>query len=229
MNTRHKDTRETMDTAATIPQVQSYRMPAPGTWAANRTDWRPQPKRCALLVHDMQHYFLKCYRAEASPLTELLANTLLLRQRCHALDIPVFYSQADAQTPAQRGLVSAFWGPGMQAAPSATGIVDALRRTPKDMVIRKHRYSAFHRTDLLEKLRNRGRDQLLICGVYAHLGCMATALDAFMNDVQPFMVSDALADFSQADHLMALSYVAQGCGSVLSNAEVLLALDAFAP
>ncbi len=35
---------------------------------------------------------------------------------------------------------------------------------------------------------------------------MTTATDAFMRDIKPFMVADALADFSRDEHLMSLKY-----------------------
>jgi len=208
-----------------IPTIEGYAMPKPGTWPPNRTAWTPDPRRCGLLIHDMQHYYLGFFPSGGSPVKEMLANIAELRSRCRALRIPVLYSQAGAQTPAERGLVGDFWGKGMGDGASMTGIVDALAPGDSDIVVRKHRYSAFHRTTLLEEMRNRGRDQLLICGVYAHLGCLVTALDAFMHNIQAFMVSDALADLSEEDHLMALSYAARCCGSVVSSQEVMAALE----
>ena len=40
------------------------------------------------------------------------------------------------------------------------------------------RYSAFVDSELSGQLQRLGRDQLWICGVYAHIGCMVTAYDA---------------------------------------------------
>ena len=208
-----------------IPIIERYTMPKPGAWPPNRTAWTLDPSRCGLLIHDMQHYFLGFFPAGVSPVKELLANIAGLKSRCRALGIPVFYSQASAQTPAERGLVADFWGKGMGDGASMTGIVDALAPDEVDIVIRKHRYSAFHRTELLEQMRSRGRDQLLVCGVYAHLGCLVTALDAFMHNIQAFMVSDALADLSEEEHLMALSYAARRCASVVSSQEARAALE----
>lgn len=54
----------------------------------------------------------------------------------------------------------------------------------------------------------------------AHLGVLLTAADAFMNDIQPFVVADAVADFSAEEHEMALRWAARS--AVVCTTETLL-------
>jgi len=113
------------------------------------------------------------------------------------------------------------WGPGLTRKPEEQKVVDALAPDADDTVLVKWRYSAFHRSELEQMLKASGRNQLLITGVYAHIGCMTTATDAFMRDIKPFMVADALADFTRDEHLMALNYVAGRSGRVVMTEELM--------
>ena len=194
----------------------------------NRVNWRVDPARAALLVHDMQGYFVRAFELERdgqhlpdAQINIAIANIRRLLDAAHAANIPVYYTaQPPRQNPADRRLLTDFWGDGLQDDENAR-ILDELAPTEADTVLTKWRYSAFVRSPLEEQLKDLGRDQLIIGGIYAHIGCLTTALEAFMRDIQPFMVADALADFTEKEHRMACEYASGRCARVLNTAEVL--------
>ncbi|AXB42810.1 isochorismatase family protein [Amycolatopsis albispora] len=212
-----------------LPKIESYPLPTAAELPPGRVDWRPDPARAALLVHDAQRYFLAPY--QGAPVPEMVANIAALIAGAREAGVPVFYTaQPGRQAAADRGLLTEFWGDGIGAVidddPAAADIVPELAPEPADTVLTKWRYSAFQRSTFTEQLAEAGRDQLLITGVYAHIGCQATAVEAFMRDVRPFLVADAVADFSRERHDQACEYVAQRCGVVTTTAGALSALSA---
>ncbi|MEU2794562.1 isochorismatase family protein [Streptomyces sp. NPDC007100] len=205
-----------------LPAIAPYPMPSAGDLPANRVDWTADPSRAVLLVHDLQNYFLSAYDTQAAPVTDLLRNVAALKEQAARLGIPVLYTaQPGGQTPAERGLQQDFWGPGLPADEHAAAIADAVAPGPDDTVLTKWKYSGFVRTDLEERLRELGRDQIVVTGVYAHIGVLMTACDAWMRDIQAFVVADAVADFSAEDHAMALRWAAGKCAVVTTTATVL--------
>jgi bifunctional isochorismate lyase/aryl carrier protein len=206
-----------------IPKLASYPLPTPDSFPANKVKWTLDPARAVLLIHDMQAYFTAFY-GDDSPLVEALVQRIAtLRDWCHAQGIPVVYTaQPTQQSPQDRALLNDMWGPGLTTAdPALQKVVPQLEPAEGDTVLVKWRYSAFQRSHLEDLMKEWRRDQLLICGVYAHIGCMVTATDAFMRDIQPFFVGDALGDFSEEEHRMALRYVATRCGSVIGYQAVI--------
>jgi len=208
-----------------LPAIKPYPMPQASNLPANKVDWKLEPTRAALLIHDMQQYFVDAFTPGQSPIVELLAHIEQLRSACRAWGIPVIYSaQPGGQKPEDRGLQTHFWGPGMNDGPDQKKIVEAIAPAEGDIVLTKWRYNAFRKTDLLGILREHGRDQLIVCGIYAHIGVLMTTCDAFMQDIEPFFVADAVADFTIEDHTMAIKYAAQRCAVATTTAAVLEAL-----
>ena len=205
-----------------LPKITPYPLPTSAEVPAARGHWVPKTQRAALLVHDMQRYFLAAFAQDEAPLASAVANLARLLTHCRSRGIPVFYTaQRGHQDRRDRGLQADLWGPGMQAIPEHETIIDALAPADGDHVLVKHRYSAFQRSNLEQLMRVRGRDQLLITGVYAHIGLLSTATEAFQRDIETFVAADAVADFSRADHDMALAWIARTCGVPLATDRLL--------
>lgn len=209
-----------------IPSLPSYAMPQAQEFPENRVQWQPTTKRTVLLVHDLQEYFVQFFDISKAPIPELLQNSAQLIEHCRKIGIPVVYTaQPGDQDPKDRALLTDFWGPGLKADNQLTQIMPTLAPKSGDTILTKWRYSAFKRTPLQQLMQDWQRDQLLICGVYAHIGCLMSAAEAFMLDIQPFLIGDALADFSRQEHLDTLNYVAKRCGAVSSVQSVLSTLN----
>jgi bifunctional isochorismate lyase / aryl carrier protein len=206
-----------------LPRIAPYPMPV--SVPPGRATWEIDPDRCVVLVHDAQRYFLDAFAPGSEPVTVLLDHLEQVVGAAREQGVPVVYSaQPGDQAPGPRGLLKDFWGPGLRAVPEHTDVVDRVAPRPGDVQVTKWRYSAFQRTDLRERLAELGRDQVVVTGVYAHLGCLLTAADAFMRDLETFFVADAVADFSEAEHHAALAYAAGRCARVLLTADVLACL-----
>uniref|UniRef100_A0AAU1M1Z9 Isochorismatase family protein n=1 Tax=Streptomyces sp. NBC_00148 TaxID=2903626 RepID=A0AAU1M1Z9_9ACTN len=205
-----------------LPAIASYALPTEAELPANRVDWTVDPARAVLLVHDLQNHFLGAFPPGEQPLTGMLDNTARVIEAYRRLGVPVVYSvQRGGQTAQERGLQLDFWGPGAADDPEALAIPDAVAPADGDTVLTKWKYSAFVRTELDALLRESGRDQLVITGVYAHIGVLMSACDAWMRDIQAFVVADAVADFSREDHDMALRWAAGRCAVVTSTGDLL--------
>ncbi len=205
-----------------IPKLTGYALPAATEIPQNKVSWAFEPERAALLIHDMQDYFINFWGEDCPMMAQVIANIVALREFCKQHNIPVYYTaQPKEQSDEDRALLNDMWGPGLTRKPEEQQVVAALAPDEDDTVLVKWRYSAFHRSPLEQMLKESGRSQLLITGVYAHIGCMTTATDAFMRDIKPFMVADALADFSRDEHLMALNYVAGRSGRVVMTEDLL--------
>ncbi|MEJ6549220.1 isochorismatase family protein [Corynebacterium sp. USCH3] len=209
-----------------LPTIAPYPLPGAGSLPRNRADWALDAPHAALLIHDMQEYFIDAFGPGSPMVAAVIDNIRAVRAAADAAGVPVYYTaQPPNQDPSDRGLLGDFWGPGL-TDDGREAVVGELAPRHGDTVLTKWRYDAFSRSDFESQLAADGRDQLIIVGVYAHIGCLATATSAFMRDIKPFLVADALADFSEADHRGALNYAAARCAQVTDTAGVVAGLTA---
>ena len=91
------------------------------TAAARRAgaNWRVDARHAALLIHDMQRYFLRGYES-AEFVERLVGRIARLREQCDALGIPVYYTaQPGDQRPEDRGPGCREFGNALEAATRA--------------------------------------------------------------------------------------------------------------
>lgn len=67
---------------------------------------------------------------------------------------------------------------------------DRLEITEKDIIVRKHTYSAFWGTPLLRILQQNGVENVLVCGIKTNVCCRQTAIDSVSHGYKTFVVSD---------------------------------------
>jgi ureidoacrylate peracid hydrolase len=95
------------------------------------------------------------------------------------------------------------------------------RASPREFEIIKHRYSAFHDTDLSLLLRANGVQTVALTGVGTS-GCVeSTAREALFHDFYGVMVSDCVADGDQLSHDASLRKYERSFGEVVPSSEIL--------
>jgi ureidoacrylate peracid hydrolase len=96
----------------------------------------------------------------------------------------------------------------------------AVRPQAGDPVVTKHRYNAFHNTDLDTILRANAIRTVVLTGVATDVCVGTTAREAFMRDYYAMMVDDGTATFSPEDHAATLRNFDRYFGEVSTIAEI---------
>ncbi|HET8672926.1 MAG TPA: isochorismatase family cysteine hydrolase [Thermoleophilaceae bacterium] len=91
---------------------------------------------------------------------------------------------------------------------------------PGDIVVTKHRYSAFVDTELQAVLRSNRIENLLLAGVATNVCVESTARDAFMYDYRVTVLSDCTGTYSQALYEATLENMHRAFGTVATSDEV---------
>jgi len=98
---------------------------------------------------------------------------------------------------------------GETAPPVRAGVLDkgsasaALHHSlfidPRDILLDKPRFGAFHATDLELILRSRGIDTVIVSGIATNICCETTAREAMVRDFHVFFLSDGTATLGMGD------------------------------
>jgi len=184
------------------------------------TSLKINPKKAALLVLDMQKYFLeKDSHAYIPSALAIIPGIQKLIAEAISNQMPIIYTR-HSNKPETAGMMANWWKELMLIDSPKSSIIDELDTT-KGEVILKERYDAFWETSLDENLRKRGIEQVIITGVMTHLCCETTARSAFIRDYQVFFVVDSTATYSEKMHMATLLNISHGFAKPILYNEVL--------
>ena len=166
---------------------------------------------------------------------DALPHIRKLIDKCHEKGIPVIYTTG---TVREDGWDAGGWAWKNSrtdedvTAPKTTGfnrdgneIMDEIAPSPQDIVIYKHKPSAFSGTPLSGFLNDLGADSLLVTGTTTS-GCVrASVIDAFSNNYRVAVVEEGCFDRSQASHAINLCDMHAKYADVVTTEDALSYVD----
>jgi isochorismate hydrolase len=185
---------------------------------------RFQPEQAALLILDMQEFFLhKDSHAYIPSATAIIPGLNGLIAAFEKAQRPVIATR-HLNTNEDAGMMVKWWRDliKLQTAYSHYGNTVKI----KDSIqISKTQYDAFYLTELEDTLHKLGVTQLIVCGVMTHLCCETTARSAFMRGFEVFFTVDGTATYNEELHRASLMTLSHGFAVPVLIEELLQTMD----
>jgi nicotinamidase-related amidase len=167
------------------------------------------PEKAALLVLDMQTYFLDpASHAFIPSAPAVLPQVQRLALAFSQLGRPVIFTR-HLNTSANASLMASWWCDLIQPDSPLSQIAPELE-PEHGCVVEKSQYDAFYQTELDDILRQNQVEQVVVSGVMTHLCCETTARSAFMRGFQVFFSVDGTATYNAGFHRAALLNLSHG-------------------
>lgn len=203
-------------------EAQALTSSLPDSLKKRKSDF--QPLRSALLILDMQSYFLDpASHAFIPSAAAIIPGVKVLAASYYAHNLPVFFTQ-HLNSSQDAGSMATWWQDLITIENPLSGIIPDLDFSNRH-VLRKSQYDAFYQTDLEELLKSRGVSQVVVSGVMTHLCCETTARSAFVRGFEVFFLVDGTATYNKEHHLAALINLAHGFAVPMLAGEIQAALD----
>lgn len=192
------------------------------------------PSHTALIVIDMQNDF--CHEDgslnKAKDSLPLHTHTLIQEMTpnlVRAIDVArqvgckvIFIRSEYTEWSNSRNWINRGNGRALRICAPGTWGVDWYEVSPAegDLVMTKHRYSAFVGTPMELVLRAQGIQTVLVTGVTTNVCVESTARDAFMRDFHTVVIGDCAATYSHEVQQASLHNVRTHFGYVLQSREL---------
>ncbi len=195
---------------------------------------RIDPAKTALVVVDMQNYFVKPgYMGEVPLAREIVPAINRMAAGLRDAGGHVIWIKNSTNDTRESWSMfhdhlmspdkAALRYETMDEAHEGHALWDALDVREQDAQIVKKRFSAFLQgsSTIVDHLRGRGVDTVIIVGTATNICCESSARDAMMLNFKTIMLSDATATFTDAEHNASLTVFYSLFGDVQTVGECL--------
>lgn len=192
----------------------------------NRRDLKLIADRSALLVVDMQNYFLHesghAFLEGGKAVVPTVARVI---NAFRDAGRPVIFTR-HVHNPdgSDAGIMGWWWRDMIVEGTSDSEIFAEVAPLPEEQVICKHRYSAFFDTDLELNLRKLGIEDIVVAGVMTNLCCESTVRDGFYRDYRMFVLADGTGTVTEEMHLASLINLAYGFAQISKANDITMQL-----
>jgi bifunctional isochorismate lyase/aryl carrier protein len=187
-------------------------------------NWDIEKKKAALLVIDMQKYFVDETSHFCIPSARaIVKNIKSLQDAFLSHQLPVFQTR-HLNTDQNAGQMFNWWGELIREEDPISEIIDDLHDDRVE-IIKKSQYDALLNTNLETLLKSNGVNLLVVTGVMTHLCCESTTRGGFMRGYEMLFTIDATATHHEDFHRATLMNLAHGFAVPFLTSELLAALN----
>ena len=219
--------KETYFTQETIPAKSCELLKYVAKSRHRHTGITFRPEKAALLVLDMQEYFLdEDSHAFVPSAPAIVPGINKLISAFTNTDCPIIATR-HVNTPEDAGMMSKWWRALIKPKSAHSQLITKLD-TKNIIPIKKTQYDAFLHTSLEQTLRQHNIEQVVITGVMTHLCCETTARSAFMHGFEVFFTVDGTATYNEELHRASLLTLSHGFALPVLVGELLEKMESHA-
>jgi ureidoacrylate peracid hydrolase len=180
------------------------------------------PAKTAIIVVDVQNDFchpeggLARIGADVSMMKEMMPNLHELLHAARKYEVPIIFIQTFHEKVTDSEVWTVIAGEDLCRTGSWGAEFYEVAPQSTEIIVNKHRYSAFINTRLDTVLRTMKIETLVMTGVSTNVCVESTARHGFMLDYNIAFVKDACASTSRTAHDMTLENIDRYFGSVVS-------------
>lgn len=184
------------------------------------------PEHSALLVLDMQKYFLdRKSHAYIPSAPAIIPGLKSLMKIFLKKKLPVILTR-HLNTSEDANLMAEWWKELITEKNPLSEIIQELDH-PGTIIIDKSQYDAFYETALKDILEERGITQIVVTGVMTHLCCETTIRSAFVRGFAVFLPVNGTATYNEEFHQATILNLSHGFAIPVLCEEIQEALEKF--